>query len=479
MRILTRLFGATLLALATSLAAPAPARAGGEIAPRHHTISNVATIEWEVGGERLTLASNRVDVAVGRSLVPLSLTVYRFAGPDGQESLPVTAPRCATPQGSQVATLAAAWQSEPLAPASLAPATDVHPGEPLLFMVEDSGSNLDPAAIDSIEAAVVTDSGDREVLTVFETGPDTGRFAGFIQTVGSPPPGAPGDCRLGVEPGERILVESLGPDHKDATATASLDVLADPVGFVFDSLDGHVLDGAKVTLVDADTGRAAAVFGEDAQSTYPSTVVSGSGASDSSGRTYAARSGLYRFPLVRPGRYRLLVEPPPGYTAPSLRTPAELAALRRPDGGAFTVGDASYGGPLTVAGSDLVKVSIPLDPKAAPLAVSKQASKTEAVPGEAIVYTIQVRNADPRLPTGRVVLRDRFPPSLRLRPASTSISPRLRPARPPRSNMRSRSAPTPARATRSTAPRRATTAAMPASPPTPTSESAATRSPGG
>jgi uncharacterized repeat protein (TIGR01451 family) len=421
MRKLTRLFGATLLALATSLAAPAPARAGDEAAPRHHTISNVATIEWEAGAERLTLASNRVDVAVGRSVVPLSLTVYRFAGPGGPESQPVTAPRCATAQGSQVATLAAAWQSQPLAPASLAPATDVHPGEPLLFVVEDPGSNLDPAAIDSIEAAIVTDSGDREVLTVFETGPDTGRFAGFIQTVGSPPPGSPGDCRLGVEPGERILVESLGPDHKDATATASLDVLADPLGFVFDSLDGHVLDGARITLVDADTGRPAAVFGEDAQSTYPSTVVSGAGASDSSGRTYPARSGLYRFPLVRPGRYRLLVEPPTGYTAPSLRTPAELAALRRPDGGAFTVADASYGRPLTVAGTVMVKVSIPLDPNAAPLAVAKQASKAEAVPGEAIAYTVLVRNSDPRLPTGQIVLRDRFPATLRLRPETVRV----------------------------------------------------------
>src|SRR4051794_28693650 len=60
MRKTTRLFGATLLALATAFAAPAPARAGDAVAPRHHTISNVATIEWDVGGERLSLASNQV-----------------------------------------------------------------------------------------------------------------------------------------------------------------------------------------------------------------------------------------------------------------------------------------------------------------------------------------------------------------------------------------------------------------------------------
>lgn len=417
---LTRILGAALLALATAFAAPAPARAGGTVAPLNHTISNVATIEWEVGGERMTLASNRVDVAVGRSAVPLSLTVYRFAGSDSTLSLAVAAPRCPA-QGDSVAALAPAWTGEQLAPASLSPARDVVPGEPLLFVVDDPGANLDPARVDSIEVAVRTDSGDRETLTVFESGPDTGRFSGFIQTVGSPPPGTPGDCRLGVEPGERIVVESLGADHKDATASAQLDVLADPVGFVFDSLDGHLIDGARVTLVDANTGRPAAVFGEDAKSVYPSSVVSGAGATDGGGQVYAARTGLYRFPLVRPGRYRLLVEPPAGYTAPSLRSVADLAPLRRPDGKAFTVTDASYGTAFAVAGPEVVKVSIPLDPKAQPLAVAKQASRAEAAPGDAIVYTISVRNADPRLPTGKLVLHDRFPAALRLRPETIRV----------------------------------------------------------
>src|SRR5438105_15391195 len=104
---LTRLFGATLLALATAFAAPAPVRAGGTVAPLNHMISNVATIEWEVGGERMTLASNRVDIAVGRNAVPLSLTVYRFGGPDSTLSLAVSAPRCPA-QGNAFASLAPA-----------------------------------------------------------------------------------------------------------------------------------------------------------------------------------------------------------------------------------------------------------------------------------------------------------------------------------------------------------------------------------
>lgn len=418
---LTRILGATAFALAATFASLAPARAGGAAAPRSHTVSNVATIEWEVAGERLSLASNRVDIVVGENVVPLSLTVYRFAGPAGQQSLAVAAPRCATPAGPVAATLGAAWQSEALAPASLIETSGINPGEPLLFMIEDPASNRDPARVETVEAAVRTDSGDREVLTIFETGPDTGRFAAFLQTVRSPPPGTPGDCRLGVEPGERIHVESLGADHKAASASADLDVLADPVGYVFDSLDGHVIDGARVTLLDADTGRPAEVFGDDAQSVYPSTVVSGAGAVDASGKAYDFRAGLYRFPLVRPGRYRLSVEPPAGYTAPSLRTPSELASLVRPGGGAFTVTDASYGQAFTITGTDLLKASIPVDPKARPLDVVKQASRAEAVPGEAIVYTVSVRNTDPVLPTGKVVLHDRFPASLRLRPETVRV----------------------------------------------------------
>lgn len=415
----TPIQGAIWLALLTALwlAVAAPALAAGVLG--HRTISNVATIEWDAPAGRISQQSNRVDISVEASALPLSLTVYRFASNSATISVPVSAPQCGT-AGARAA-LALAWQGQPLEPASLLAVSEILPGEPFFFVVEDSGRNLDPAGIEAIDVVIRARSGDSEALTVYETAADSGRFAGFIQTVQIPPSPAGGDCRLSVEPGDRLTVESLSADHKTTAATATLDILADPFGFVFDSVDGTVLNGARVTLIDASTGQPAQVFGDDGSSSYPSSVISGGTVTDASGTTYNFSPGLYRFPLIRPGVYRLQVEPPSGYTAPSLRTPADMAALRTPKGRPFTIVEASYGRPFTLAGPEPVRISIPVDGPRAPLQLVKQASRATAEPGEAVLFTVEVRNADPRLPTGTVRVTDLLPPALRLRAGSVRV----------------------------------------------------------
>ena len=88
--------GAILLALLTALwlAVAAPALAAGVLS--HRTISNVATIEWDAPAGRVSQQSNRVDLSVGPSPLPLSLSVYRFASNSATISLPVSAPQCGT-----------------------------------------------------------------------------------------------------------------------------------------------------------------------------------------------------------------------------------------------------------------------------------------------------------------------------------------------------------------------------------------------
>ncbi|MEA3064380.1 MAG: hypothetical protein QOJ27_819, partial [Sphingomonadales bacterium] len=415
----TLLPGAILLALLTALwlAVAAPALAAGVLS--HRTISNVATIEWDAAGGRASQQSNRVDLSVGPSSVPLSLTVYRFASNSATVSVPVSAPRCGA--GGTSASLATAWQGQRLDPASLLAVDEIMPGEPFLFMIEDSARNQDPGRIEAIEVIVRARSGDSETLTVYETAADSGRFAGFIQTVQIPPPPAGDDCRLSVEPGDLLTVESLSADHRTTAATATLNVLADPFGYVFDSFDGKVISGTRVTLIDNSTGQPAQVFGDDGDAAYPSTVTSGGTVTDSHGTVYNFSPGLYRFPLIRPGAYRLRVEPPPGYSAPSVRLPAEMAGLRTPGGRPFTIVDGSYGRPFALSGPEPVRISIPLDGPRAPIRLVKEASRTLAEPGDAVAFTIAVRNADARLGTGATRVTDLLPPALRLRPESLRV----------------------------------------------------------
>jgi uncharacterized repeat protein (TIGR01451 family) len=418
MGLTTPLKGAILLALLTALwlAFAAPALAAGALA--HRTISNVATVEWDSAGGRVSQASNRVDLAVGPTEFPLSLAVYRFASNSATMTIPVTAPKCGS---GALASLATAWGGQSLDPASLLAVTEILPGEPFLFVVVDGGRNHDPAAVEAIEIVVRAASGDSEMLTVYETAADSGRFAGFIQTAQVPPAGTGGDCRLSVEPGDHLTIESLGADHRTPAATASLEVLADPFGYVFDSLDGKVLSGARVTLIDDSTGQPAQVFGDDGNSAYPSSVVTGGSVTDSGGTAYNFSPGLYRFPLTRPGVYRLVVEPPPGYSSRSVRSPADMAGLRTPGGRPFTIVDASYGRRFALTGPEPVRISIPLDGPRTPIQLVKQASRANAAPGEAVAFTVDVRNSDARLPTGPIRVTDLLPPALRLRADSLRV----------------------------------------------------------
>ena len=138
------------------------------------------------------------------------------------------------------------------------------------------------------------------------------------------------DCVLTVTEDDRVRIETT-----DGTATASSNevaVLIDPFGTAFDSGTGEPVGGVTVTVVDADTGRPAEVFGDDGRSAYPSTVRTGESVTDAGGARYVLAPGDYRFPLLRPGRYRLRDAPPGPYTAPSTVARAALALLRQPGG---------------------------------------------------------------------------------------------------------------------------------------------------
>ncbi|URW75087.1 hypothetical protein M9980_11020 [Sphingomonas donggukensis] len=378
-----------MLVVAAAVAPPALAQ----------RIVNTATVAWDDGAHH-TLQSNEV-VLEPAAEATATLTTFRVAAGGSQVAAAPNSVCAARPVTILAGTSVA----------SVAQTSVVHAGEPLIFRLLSARANIDPKRVDTIVAVLVTSAGDRETLTVSESGVDTGEFIGAITTQPSPPHPAAGDCILSLARGDTIAIECQTSGNQKPIATATVEVLVDPYGVSFDSEDGSLVSGVRVSLVDAATGQPARVFADDGITPAPSTVVTGVG----------MPPGDYRFPLVAAGRYRLLVVPPAPYAAPSRYTPASLAGLRRADGAPFAVGEGSYGDPFAVLSPAPVRIDIPLDRPPLAIAVTKTASRATATPGDAILYTISVTNPDGAHAKTGVVLTDRTPSELRLRSGSIRL----------------------------------------------------------
>lgn len=383
-------------------------------APAHgQTITNTARASWTEGGALRATSSNTVRIEVVRSEVALE-TFHPLGG--GPVTLPVSSPLCGGAPIALPGGAGAGAQS-----IAVAPTHELRVGETLVLRFDAQLANRDPGAVDQVTAILTTPRGDREILTVFETGANTGVFTGAIPTRSIPPDPVPADCVLSVVSGDQITL-SIGQDDKSPPVSTSLvSVLADPFGYVFDSEDGTLVSGARVSLVDAATGALAAVFADDGVTPWPSVVISGAPVTDGAGNVYQMTPGEYRFPLAAFGSYRVVVEPPAPYSAPSAASPEELSVLNRPDGSPFVIAAASYGAPFALASIEPVRIDIPLDRPGTEVSLSKTASRERAQPGDAVFYTVTVRNSDGQRPKRGVTVTDRPSKWLRLRPDSVRI----------------------------------------------------------
>jgi uncharacterized repeat protein (TIGR01451 family) len=380
-------------------------------------ISNTASAAWNGGtGQAL---SNRVDLTV-RERPPEQpvIKTYRISG-DGDRAVSLMPTPCSNSGGrggTSLIQLGGVYAGIATNPATLQGSQRFRAGEVLVVGVTLASANVDPQRRDTLPVILDLENGDRERITLTETAANSGEFVGIINTIGIPPALAAGDCRLSVNPGTPVQLRVTDQANASLVALATIDFLVDPYGIVFDSGDGAPVAGSRVTIVDAATGQPAQVFGDDGVSAYPSTIVTGQSVSDSSGTVYNFPPGDYRFPFVAPGTYRLIVEPPSPYTAPSASNPADLAGLRRPDDGLpFTIADASYGRVFTLDSPAPVRIDIPVDQPGLPLVLSKTTSTQVAVPGDSIQYRIVVSNRDARRSTGAVTVRDILPAGMRLR----------------------------------------------------------------
>ncbi|WP_197426202.1 hypothetical protein [Erythrobacter sp. CCH5-A1] len=272
---LLRRAAALLCAVLLPLAAPQEgvhAQTTGGAAVR--TVINIAEASWETHGNRQETASNRVafDVAT-QPPAPPSIRVFRRAPGGNGPELVYRAPQCsvggvaaATLRANAIASLTPGGNAVSTAPTSVVnvqQTDELRGGEPLFFEITAISANLDPTAIDSLTVVLTTPEGDQETMTVYETTADSGLFAGVIDTQRIPPPLVREDCRLSVGADSRITIAAMRPGNDTILVSAEVTVLVDPFGVVFDSETGAPVDGARVTLVNADTGAPATVFAED------------------------------------------------------------------------------------------------------------------------------------------------------------------------------------------------------------------------
>jgi uncharacterized repeat protein (TIGR01451 family) len=415
MKTRAHLLGATLLAFLASLILAAPAEAS---APATRTVSNVATISWDAGGQHVELPSNRVDIDV---VTPPSTTAVLETLRLTDTLFPpaVLAGTCSAATSQAQSTALQGSEPPTLSSLAMISTTEIVAGRPIVLALDRPAANRDSQAVESITVVIETDLGDRETITLVETSADSGRFIGIMLTTTGPP--VSGDCRFSVRPDQVLVLTLSDTAGGAAVARKQVDILVDPFGIAFDSRDGTPVSAVRITLIDAASGQPALVFGDDGVSSYPSTIVTGQSVTDSGGMRYDYPAGDYRFPLVRPGRYRLVVEPVAPYSAPSAATAADLAPLRRPDGLPFVIVAGSYGGEILLAGTGAVRIDIPLDRPVTPIVLGKTASRAEAEAGDLVQYRVTVRNPDANAATGALSITDRIPHQMRLRTGSVKI----------------------------------------------------------
>lgn len=381
-------------------------------------ISNTAEASWGNAGAIRTVRSNTVLLEVDTPTPPIDAKIYAIQPPGtpGIGSF-IDSSGCSTGgQGIFGTGGGAATGGAGSGAVSLNPSNQFTAGQPVAFGINSAADNLNPNARDTLAVTIRTANGDEESLILREDAVNSGFFVGYLATIKMPPPLVQHDCRLSVSPGGSVAVNLFRNGTGTPMATAQVSFLVDPFGIVFDSGDGAPVSGVRVTLINADTGLPAQVFGDDGVSSYPNSMVTGTSVTDSGGTVYNFPTGDYRFPFVAPGNYRLRVEPNDPYHWPSTATPAELAPFRRPDNGApYTITDGSYGAVFRLMTPAPVRIDIPIDRPAEALILTKTASEAEALPGGVLQYRIRLRNGDARRSTGVIELRDDLPRALRLR----------------------------------------------------------------
>lgn len=281
-------------------------------------------------------------------------------------------------------------------------------GKALFVQASAPECNLDSGSVERVVIRIQSQmTGDQELFTAVETGPNTGVFR-ILTPVYTRPADTSAEAADGalVQPGNGFI-ESRRRDTLVAQLTGcsgvsiSADLMIDPYGVVFDSLNDRPIAGARVMLIDVsgegnggNPGGPAVVYEEDEQTPAPNSLVTGD-------------DGAYVFPRVRPSTYRLVVIPPGDY-----RFPSTMPASQAPPGRSVDPA-SSYGADFVItAVSPTLHIDVPLDPGTpSGLVVQKTSLQREAEVGDTVGYVVTIQNKT-GVGLGDVQLTDILPQGL-------------------------------------------------------------------
>lgn len=418
----SRGFGRTLILLACSVMLFGSTTFADDT-PSHGVIPNQVTLTYDIGGPPVIVDSNIASFVI-RTPAVIEFLKYAPSTP-GAEEVPIHLTRYQDSSLNMVdipLPEPALQLNVPLVAGSGGNSPIFYLGETFYLRLTDLDQNLDPQVAETVIITVTcTETGDLEVLQLTESAPNTGIFTGYLPAVTNGTPAIDGQIEV-VEQGHLQARYKDIHDNQDITVDAAL---IDPYGFVFDSSTGEVINGATVTLLDDSTGQAALVYGEDGVSIYQpdgsstgsASVVTGGTATDSSGRLYNLPDGGFRFPYVMPGTYRLLVELPEGYVAPSTISNERLLIVR--PGAILKTG--SRGEPFVINPGPAIRIDIPVDPLKVSLWLQKSAHRNLVEIGDFLEYRLTVENTNEQTAAPGVTITDTLPSGLRYQGGSTRL----------------------------------------------------------
>ncbi len=389
-------------------------------------INNTASATFSFGATTTTINSNTATVTSTIIATPSTVTLYQYI-PAGVAALNEEVPTqyaSSGPPGTAYTTSAnpvvpgigvAATTLNPGLPVPLNSVTTYHTGEPVFVVVTDLDQNLNPAVQETVIVLVTSSTGDQEELLLTETNVDSGVFIGYVQSTSTPVTPYNGFITLGAD----ASVSVNYTDQYDGSDNSAQTVLTDPFGTVFNSVTGASIDGISVSIVDS-AGNPATVYGDDGVSSYPNVVSTGASATDSNGVVYNFPAGHYRFPLLAPGDYRIVVSVPPSLVAPSQSTIAGLQAL--PTAPFALDVNASFGNVFTLQAGPPLHVDIPVDPLNSFLVLDKSASKQTAAIGDFVQYTLGLSNTDAVAISNNTQITDQLPAGFRYQLNSVRVN---------------------------------------------------------